>query len=114
MATLGTTAFVAYLGLRGDGKEKTTPPIQASSGDEEKFIRCVSHCSVGVQRSVPIFRDRAGALYGRRERSRLEVGVRTRADRSLGSSWRKPRRRRRLSTKLMFFGGLLSGFQPVY
>jgi hypothetical protein len=48
MATLGTTAFVAYLGLRGDGKEKTTPPIQASSGDEEKFIRCVSHCHTAL------------------------------------------------------------------
>jgi hypothetical protein len=45
MATLGTTAAVAYLGLRGDGKEKTTPPIQASSGDEEKFIKYVSPSS---------------------------------------------------------------------
>jgi len=43
MATLGTTGAIAYLGLSGGGKaDKSTPPIKAASGDEEKFIRYVS------------------------------------------------------------------------
>ncbi|KAA8914896.1 hypothetical protein FN846DRAFT_245672 [Sphaerosporella brunnea] len=40
MLTLGTTAGIAYLSMRGgDKKEKNLPPINAESGDEEKFIR---------------------------------------------------------------------------
>ncbi|KAI9795022.1 MAG: hypothetical protein M1816_000042 [Peltula sp. TS41687] len=40
MATLGTTAVVAYLSLSGKKASKTDgPPINASSSDEERFIR---------------------------------------------------------------------------
>lgn len=43
MATLGTTALVAYLALGGKKASKTDgPPINASSSDEERFIRCVA------------------------------------------------------------------------
>ncbi|TGZ82623.1 hypothetical protein EX30DRAFT_339905 [Ascodesmis nigricans] len=40
MLTLGTTFGGAYLATRGGNKEaKKLPPIQASSGDEEAFIK---------------------------------------------------------------------------
>lgn len=42
MATLGGTAALAFFSTRGGSKDKSTPPIQASSGDEEKFIRYAS------------------------------------------------------------------------
>ncbi|KAF8540422.1 hypothetical protein BDD12DRAFT_698912, partial [Trichophaea hybrida] len=38
MLTLGTTFAGSYLALSG-GEKPTSPPIQASSTDEEKFIR---------------------------------------------------------------------------
>ena len=45
MATLGGTFLLGYLALRGGKKDpsgaKPTPPIQASSSDEETFIKCV-------------------------------------------------------------------------
>jgi len=41
MAVLGSTTFLTWLSLRGSGSKKTqtTPPIQASSKDEENFIQ---------------------------------------------------------------------------
>ncbi|KAF2836112.1 hypothetical protein M501DRAFT_997351 [Patellaria atrata CBS 101060] len=41
MATLGTTFAGSWLALRGDGKKtaQQTPPINASSKDEENFIQ---------------------------------------------------------------------------
>ncbi|PWW74300.1 hypothetical protein C7212DRAFT_328993 [Tuber magnatum] len=38
MATLGTT-FALTVWAMGGKKTQTTPPIQASSSDEEKFIK---------------------------------------------------------------------------
>ncbi|CUS08093.1 unnamed protein product [Tuber aestivum] len=38
MATLGTTFALSALAMGGK-KTQTTPPIQASSSDEEKFIK---------------------------------------------------------------------------
>ncbi|KAI5777752.1 hypothetical protein EDC01DRAFT_782668 [Geopyxis carbonaria] len=38
MATLGTTALVAFTSTRG-GKKTDTPPIKAESSDEEKYIK---------------------------------------------------------------------------
>lgn len=38
MVTLGTLAGVATLSMSGK-KTQTTPPIQAGSSDEEKFIK---------------------------------------------------------------------------
>lgn len=46
MITLGTTAAVAYLST-GGSKAPTTPPIQASSSDEEKFIKYVDRAGWG-------------------------------------------------------------------
>ncbi|KAI9893268.1 MAG: hypothetical protein M1814_000397 [Vezdaea aestivalis] len=40
MATLGTTFTIAALAMGGKKADKASgPPIQAQSGDEEKFIR---------------------------------------------------------------------------
>ncbi|RPA87580.1 hypothetical protein BJ508DRAFT_410340 [Ascobolus immersus RN42] len=40
MLTLGTAATIGYVSTRGGSKEgKPTPPIVASSSDEEKFIK---------------------------------------------------------------------------
>jgi F-type H+-transporting ATPase subunit k len=40
MATIGSIVGGAYLGLRGGDKKKaTSPPINASSKDEEAFIQ---------------------------------------------------------------------------
>ena len=40
MATLGITGMVAALSMGGSKASKQQgPPIQANSGDEEKFIR---------------------------------------------------------------------------
>jgi ATP synthase subunit K len=39
MITLGTTATVPFLMGGKGGEKKTTPPINASSKDEEKFIQ---------------------------------------------------------------------------
>lgn len=39
MATLGTLSVVSTLALRGGDKGDKVPPIQASSGDEERFIK---------------------------------------------------------------------------
>jgi hypothetical protein len=42
MATLGITGLVAAVSMGGNKASKAQgPPIQASSGDEEKFIRYV-------------------------------------------------------------------------
>jgi len=38
MATLGTTFAISALAFGGK-KTETTPPIQASSSDEEKFVK---------------------------------------------------------------------------
>jgi hypothetical protein len=43
MATLGTTAAIAALAMRGGSAKKSQgPPINAQSPDEEKFIRYVT------------------------------------------------------------------------
>jgi len=40
IATLSTITAVSALAMRGGGKgDSKTPPIQASSGDEERFIK---------------------------------------------------------------------------
>jgi len=42
MATLGTVSALGYLSLGGSAAKKTQgPPIQASSPDEESFIKYV-------------------------------------------------------------------------
>jgi hypothetical protein len=106
MLTLGTTGAIGYFGLRGDGKaDKTVPPIQASSGDEEKFIRLV--CSLHRRRCpftprlislrLPL-KSSGGEDKGESDGSCLERSL-TLAP--TGTSWRRlrPRKRRRLSTK---------------
>jgi len=40
MTVLGTTGFLSWLATRGGGKQQQkTPPIQASTKDEENFIQ---------------------------------------------------------------------------
>ncbi|KAF3921712.1 hypothetical protein ABW21_db0205716 [Orbilia brochopaga] len=39
MATLGAVFGISYLSMGGSKKTQTTPPIQASSKDEEAFIQ---------------------------------------------------------------------------
>lgn len=52
MATLGTTAAIAYLSMGGSSSpdKKQAPPINASSKDEEQFIQYV-----GIRRTRPSF-----------------------------------------------------------
>ena len=40
MLTLGTTAFGSWYAMRGPSKKpEKTPPINAGSSDEEKFVK---------------------------------------------------------------------------
>jgi len=41
MATLGTTGLVSYLSMSGGSKKEQGPALNATSKDEEKFIKYV-------------------------------------------------------------------------
>ncbi|KAF3922775.1 hypothetical protein AA313_de0200635 [Arthrobotrys entomopaga] len=50
MATLGAVFGLSYLGMGGSSKKpQTTPPIQASSKDEENFIQYVAYSEFQMQ-----------------------------------------------------------------
>jgi hypothetical protein len=81
MGVLATLFGSTYLAARGPSKQQTaTPPINASSSDEEDFIKCDPY----ALRGDPVYMSKIQQLTS-----------------VVGSSWtRQTRRRRRRSTRV--------------